>query len=238
MNSAIYCWLHFADSRSMKYKTIQNRALIYGFLFIVATTSAWAANTTGIWEPLPSMRSNGRRALESLRDNYPLLVRAEAGDFLTRLGLFARQIKIAHSEAKVTIVSDDRKKFSVVVRPKAYDAAQVRRKLKNRIGRQAYIKDGYLTIEQRGRHSKVTSIYALVPKERLLCQAVTIQDLGNRRKMVLKHVLQPSQSKERLPNPWKEPPSILPPVHKRRSNGFQRGVQQLLSIGQMAVPFL
>ena len=198
----------------------------------------FASETTGIWEPIPSMRNTGRKALEVLRDKYSILVRAEAGDFLTKLGLFAKQVKIAQSEAKVTIVSDDRNKLSLPIAIEDDLVQKARRRMKKSRGTRAFLSGGFLTIEYRGRHSIVTSTFACVPKERLLCQAVTIRDLGNRQPLILKHVLQPSQNKDRLPNPWKEPPSILPPPHKRKTNGFARGVQELINIGQMAVPFL
>ena len=184
------------------------------------------------------MRQNGRKALQALRDRYSILVRAEVSDFLTRLGLFARQVKIAQTDVSVTIVSDDRSKLTLPISLENNSLAEARRRLKKAKGTRAFLADGFLTIEHRGRHSIVTSTFACVPKERLLCQAVTIHELGNRKPTVLKHVLQPSQSKERLPNPWKEPPSILPPPNKRKTNGFARGVQELINIGSMAVPFL
>jgi len=199
-----------------------------------AQTDGESVDATGLWEAVPASRQAMVEAGEQMRGRCIEAVLAEVRDCLNRLGLFAAQVKIAQTDDGVTIVGGRNAHLTVALgRPTALvgeAAAQP--------GRRAFVLSGALHVEQRGHLATVSAVYARVPDSPFLVQAVKVDPRDGERPLVIKQVLQPSQNRERLPNPWKEPPSILPPPEKRRGSVLQRGAQQLMGLTSALVPFL
>lgn len=224
--------------------TILKRAASWvglSLLTVVACQAAPAVNNiTGLWQTLRNERRALHKTMGALLAELPTSTATEVDSFLGKSCFFARKVNIAHCEDSVTIIGDNRRRFSVPIVSEDETRGRDGRRLAGRVGSRAAIRRGYLVVEQRGRHTLVSSTFARVPEGTLLCRAVTVQllDGSSEKPYVLKQVLRPAENDARLPNPWKEPPSILPPVEKRQRNAFQKGVQGLVNIGKMAVPFL
>mgnify|MGYP006287004797 CR=1 FL=1 len=134
-------------------------------LFADSTSEVEGLNSaTGYWKPIAPMRANGRKLLKKMRDSYPMAVRAEVGEGLAKLGLFAREIKIAQTDERLTLVADDRQRLSLAISKKEPSlVGSARSRMKRRKRQRAYLREGMLTVELSGKHSRVLSTFAKVP---------------------------------------------------------------------------
>ena len=203
-------------------------------VFFVAF-SAWAGvlaakvnDATGYWHcGRKALKRIGRRLDVFLSDKSPGEA-AEVERLLVRSGLFASRLMIAQREDSVTLVSDGRHRLEL-----SLGGHVSRRRCR------AYIHDGFLVVEQLGEHVVVRSTFARIDGAPMLCRAVKLSVPHDRSAAacVIKQVLVPADNEARLPRPWKEPPSILPPPSRRRASFLEKGVQGLVNVGKLALPF-
>ena len=215
-------------------------AVFFSMAAAVLHASVEVNDVTGLWR---NSRTGCRRlhdTMDRILSEIPARAAMELDHLLGASCLFARRVSIAQLDESLTIIGDDRRSFFVPISAERNPLSEARSRLRRRPGKRAYFHDGFLVVEQRGRFVTVRSTFAKVSKGPLLCRAVTVRIPGcnGERPFVIRQVLSPAENRERLPNPWKEPPSILPPPSKRRVNPIKRGIQDLVNLGRMAVPFL
>jgi len=209
-----------------------------GILFPnVVFASLPIANASGVWASMQPTRAALLQDLASMQESCSVQAYSEASIVLTKLGLFSKHLTLAQSERSVSLMPHGQKRFSIPIHSKLQHNARLSAQRSQ--GLTAYVKNGFLTIEQKGQHSLVSATFAPTDGGKALCQAVVVRARGTMRPLVIKNVFFRAQPKnDRLPNPWQEPPSILPPPNKRGGNFFERGAKHLFRAASMLAPFL
>ena len=193
------------------------------------------ANATGFWEPAPGFSGKGNQIMTKVTESWAGLgneavTQVEMATFLRRVGVFAQKVKIAQTDESISIISDDRHRFSSVI-----SKGQTR-------GSHSCLLNGYPSIVQRGRNCIVRSTYARVKGKPYLCQALNIKSTHTGESIVIKNIFKCAQATKNLPNAWQEPPSIITEEDRNAGGGSLRTVQSigktLFSIGSFAASFL